>query len=94
MNKPSITFKGEVKIFPVNNPWVYVNVPKEYSDMTHSFANRGLVPIRVKLNQSIWNTSLMPMGDGTHFVPLNAKVRRGENISVGDHVELSFSLRK
>ncbi|MFC2036002.1 DUF1905 domain-containing protein [Chloroflexota bacterium] len=85
---------GEVQIFQVVNPWVYVSVPKEYTEMTRDLANRGLVPITVKLGKSVWNTSLMPMGDGTHFIPLNANVRETEKISVGDHVRLSFTLRK
>ena len=94
MNNKRFQVSGEVKIFQVANPWVYVSVPMEYTEMTRGLANRGLVPITVKLDKSVWNTSLMPMGDGTHFIPLNAKVRKAENISVGDHVELSFTLRK
>ena len=94
MNERRFPVSGEVKIFPVVNPWVYVSVPKEYTEVTRSLANRGLVPITVKLGKSVWNTSLMPMGDGTHFIPFKAKVRKAEKISVGDHVELSFTLRK
>ena len=93
-NERCFPVSGEVKIFPVVNSWVYVSMPKEYTDMTRDLANRGLVPVTVKLGKSVWNTSLMPMGDGTHFIPLNAKVRKAENILVGDHVELTFTLRK
>ena len=94
MDNKRFQVSGEVKIFQVVNPWVYVSVPMEYTEMTRGLANRGLVPITVKLDKSVWNTSLMPMGDCTHFIPLNAKVRKAENISVGDHVELSFTLSK
>ena len=36
----------------------------------------------------------MPMGDGTQFIPLLAKVRKSEDIELGEHVEVSFTLRK
>jgi len=86
--------KGEVKIFPVVNPWVYVSVPKKYTKETKHPADRGLVAITVKLGKLTWNTSLMPMGDGTQFIPLPAKVRKSEDIGLGDRIKLSFTLRK
>lgn len=36
----------------------------------------------------------MPMGDGTQFIPLPAKVRKTENISVGDTIDVHFQLRE
>ncbi len=62
--------------------------------MFRDVADRGLVAITATLGSSIWDTSLMPMGDGTHFIPLNSKVRKKENVEVGDHIGLSFILRK
>jgi len=35
----------------------------------------------------------LPMGDGTHFIALPAKVRKKENLSLGDEVEISFETR-
>jgi hypothetical protein len=87
-------FKGEVQIFDVENPWIYVSVPKKYSDKTKTLADRGLVAIKATVGKSTWDTSLMPKGDGSQFVPLPAKVRRVENIQVGDNIKLSFILRK
>lgn len=94
MKTQSFPVSGTVKIFPIQNPWVYVGVPKKYTEMLMDFADRGLVPVTVTLGKSTWNTSLMPMGDGTHFIPLNAKVRKSERIEVGDHINLSFTLRE
>ncbi len=86
--------KGEVKIFPVDNPWIYVSVPKKYTEETRHLADRGLVAITATLGKSTWKTSLMPMGDGTQFISLPAKVRKSENIELGEHIKLSFTLRK
>ena len=73
---------------------MYVGVPQKYTEMFRDSADRGLVAVTVTLGKSTWNTSLMPMGDGTQFIPLSAKVRKAEGIEVGDRVELSFILRK
>lgn len=94
MKNKQLSVGGRVEIFPVENPWVYLRVPKKYTDKLQDLADRGLVPITVTLGKSVWDTSLMPMGDGTQFIPLNAKVRKAEGINVGDHVKLTFVLRK
>ncbi len=94
MNQKSLSVKGVVKIFPLENPWVYIAVPLEYTRMFKPIADRGLVAITVTLGHSMWNTSLMPMGDGSQFIPLNKKVRKAEGIEVGDAMELFFTLRK
>lgn len=85
---------GIVEIFPLESPWVYVGVPKKITEETRHLADRGLVAIVATVGTSNWNTSLMPMGDGTQFVPLPAKVRKSEGIELGGRVELSFVLRQ
>ncbi len=85
--------KGIVKIFPVINPWIYVSVPQKHTSLTKKYADRGLVSITVTLGQSTWNTSLLPKGDGTQFIPLSAKIRKKENIEVGDRIKLFYILR-
>jgi len=92
--KKSFPVSGEIKVFQIENPWVYVRVPKKYTQMLKPLADRGLVSIAVTFGKSIWDTSLMPMGDGTQFIPLSAKIRKAEGVQVGDHIKLSFSLRK
>ncbi len=74
---------GEVRIFPVENPWYYVMVPKSHTEETRLLADRGLVAIAAKVGKSTWNTSLMPKGDGSQFIPLPAKVRKSEGIRLG-----------
>jgi hypothetical protein len=85
--------KGKVEVFPQEGGWVFVRVPDQYTEITRGYADRGLVAITAMTGTTTWNTSLMPMGDGTHFIALSAKVRRAENIRVGDTISLSFRLR-
>lgn len=94
MNNKRFSVEGVVKVFPVASPWIYVGVPKKYTDMFKPMADRGLVAITVTLGKSMWHTSLMPMGDGTQFIPLPAKVRKSERVLIGDSIKLSFVLRK
>ncbi len=89
----ALTVKGKVEIFPQLGGWVFVRVPKKYTEMTRHWAERGLVAITATVGKSSWNTSLLPMGDGTHFIALNAKVRKTQGIKVGDAVTIRFHLR-
>lgn len=91
MNRFSV--RGKVKVFPQEGSWVYVHVPERHTEMTRGHSIRGLVAIIATIGKASWKTSLMPMGDGTHFIALNAKVREAENIHVGDTISLSFRLR-
>ncbi len=85
--------EGDVDIFPQKGGWVYIRVPIEITERLIHMAKRGLIPIRITVGNTTWDTSLLPMGDGTHFIPLNAKVRKRENIEADDHIKLSFQVR-
>lgn len=92
--KPHFTEKGVVQIFPQENGWHYVQLPPKYTEITKDFADRGLVPVTIKLGDTSWDASLLPKGDGTLFIPLNAKVRKKENVSIGDRIKIDFQVRK
>ncbi|MCA9383387.1 DUF1905 domain-containing protein [Candidatus Dojkabacteria bacterium] len=82
-----------VEIFPQKGGWTYVRVPEVYTEMSKEYAIRGLVPISARVGKYIWNTSLLPMGDGTHFIALNAKVRKAEEIIVGEKIKIYFKFK-
>lgn len=86
--------EGKVELFPQKGGWVYVRVPIGITEKLLHRAQRGLIPIRASVGSSSWDTSLLPMGDGTHFIALNAKVRKKEDIEVGNNVSVSFQLRE
>lgn len=87
------TFIAKVKLFERDKGWYYVSVPMELSVPLEHLADRGLIAVTAKVGNSTWQTSLLPMGDGTHFIALPAKVRSKENISVGADVKVSFETR-
>lgn len=91
MNETSFfKIKAKVKIFPQKGGWHYVDVPEEYTEMSKHLADRGLVPIEAKIEGTSWKTSLLPMGNGNHFLALNKKVRDKEKIELGKEIEVLF----
>lgn len=85
--------EGQVELFPQKGGWVYVRVPIGITEKLLHRAKRGLIPVSASVGSTSWDTSLLPMGDGTHFIALNAKVRKKEDIEVGNNVSVSFQLR-
>jgi len=87
------TFVAKVELFERDKGWNYVSVPPELSKPLEYLADRGLIAVTAKAGNTSWSTSLLPMGDGTHFLALPAKVRSKEKLSPGVAVEISFETR-
>jgi hypothetical protein len=86
-------FSAKVSLFDREKGWHYVSVPTELSKPLECLADRGLIAVTAKAGSTGWQTSLLPMGDGTHFIALPAKVRLKENLSLGAEVTISFETR-
>ena len=86
------TVTGKVRIFPQEGGWVYLPIPQKYADIGIEPPKWGLVPARITIGETTWEKSLLPMGDGTLFIALNAKVRKAEQIHIGDTVTATFVL--
>ena len=86
-------FTAKVELFKRKHGWYYISVPVALSKPLEHLADRGLIAINATIDNSTWPTSLLPMGDGTHIIPLPAKVRNKENLSLGLPIEISFEIR-
>lgn len=84
--------KGKVKIFPQKGGWVYVSIEQTYSDLGIKKPRWGLVPATITIGKTTWKRSLLPMGDETLFIALNEKVRKAEDIKIGDTVTANFQI--
>jgi len=51
----------------------------------------GVIPVRVRIGETEFTTSLFPK-DGGYLVPIKDKVRKAEDLAVGDAVTLSLSI--
>ena len=87
------SFIAKVELFKREKGWYYVSVPAELSTPLKHLADRGLIAVTARVGNSSWPTSLLPMGDGTHFIALPAKVRTKEKIQIDDEIEMSFEIR-
>jgi len=87
------TFNAKVELFEREKGWYYISVPTYLSKPLEYLADRGLIAIIAKIGSSSWPTSLLPMGDGTHFIALPAKVRKKEKLSPGMAIEIFFETR-
>lgn len=85
---------GLVERFPQVGGWYYVLIPARITDELSEFADRGLIPVRAEVGSTGWNTSLLPKGDGQHFLALNAKVRNVNDIEIEDRVTIRFQVRQ
>ena len=89
--RKTFTSKGTIKQFPQKGDWVYVPIPQTYKDFGGK-PKWGLVPTTITLGKTTWKRSLLPFGDGTLFIALSEKVRKGENVKVGDTVTVTFKV--
>jgi hypothetical protein len=85
--------EAQVEIFQREKGWHYVPVPPELSKPLEPLADRGLIAITAQVGTRTWPTSLLPMGDGAHFIALPAKVRAKQKIGVGDVISVAFEIR-
>ena len=89
----SNSFIAKIELFEREKGWNYVSVPTDLSKPFEHLADRGLIAVTAKIGNSSWPTSLLPMGDGTYFIALPAKVRKKEKLLLGMAVEISFEIR-
>jgi hypothetical protein len=86
-------FTAKVALFERDKGWHYVPMPVHLIEPLEHLADRGLIAVTAKIGNSSWPTSLLPMGDGTHFIALPAKIRAKEKLTLGADVEVSFEVR-
>lgn len=84
---------GELERLPGAGGWYVVRLPHGRPTVTASWGRRGFVPVTATVGSTSWETSLMPMGDGTHFLAVPAAVRRAEDLDEGDPVSARYRSR-
>jgi hypothetical protein len=91
--KRDITYKGTAQQFPGSGGWVYVAVPKKYTnELKQRRRAWGMYPITAYIGKTSWKTKLMMKKGGDFFVALKAAIRSKEKTAVGDRVTISFKL--
>lgn len=84
--------------------WHFFTIPQEISNEIHfstklrNYGQRrgfGSIKVSVQIGKSYFETSIFPSSkDKTYLLPVNAKVRKAENIGAGDEIEISLKLKE
>jgi hypothetical protein len=76
-------FRAKLTRFEGVGTWTYVKVP---FDVETHFGKGGQVKVKGHVNGAEFRSSLMPDGDGQHFLVVNKAVRDKAKVKVGDRV--------
>jgi len=92
-----VAFTGEIWHWRGPSPYYFVTVPEEQSDDLHELVGAvtygwGMIPVRVRVGDTRWETSLFPK-NGRYVVPLKDAVRRAEGLDLGDTVAVQLTVR-
>ena len=96
----AIVVKAKVWRWKEDAGWHFATVPKVQSAQIRSKATGakrgwGSVPVRIKVGDTEWETSLFPQGKtGTYLFAIKASVRKAERIEEGDVVRAEVVLRR
>jgi hypothetical protein len=91
-----LEFRGEIWFWKGPAPWHFITVPEAESldvEATSAVVSYGwgMIPVTAQIGATEWETSLFPKDD-RYVVPVNAAVRRAEELELGDIVVVRLTI--
>ncbi|MGS2613887.1 DUF1905 domain-containing protein [Micromonospora sp. LZ34] len=91
-----LEFSGEIWFWRGPAPWHFVTVPDEQCAALEATSTQvsygwGMIPVTARIGVSEWKTALWPK-DGRYIVPVKTKVRKAEDLEVGDTVTVRLTV--
>lgn len=88
-------FEAELIHWRGPSPWHFVAMtPEDSADLREVAAELtygwGVIPVRVRIGETEFSTSLFPRDD-VYLVPVKAAVRRREGLEIGDPVAVTMT---
>ncbi len=89
-------FEGEIWYWRGPSPYYFVTVPEEQSQTLKAVSGLvtygwGMIPVNARIGESEFTTSLFPK-NGRYIVPIKDRVRKGENLDVGDNIRVILEI--
>jgi Domain of unknown function (DUF1905) len=90
-------FPGELWYWRGPSPYHFIKVPDDVAAALGDLSSAvsygwGVIPVRVRIGESEFTTSLFPK-DGGYLVPIKDAVRKAESLVVGDNVQVEMAIR-
>jgi hypothetical protein len=85
MNEVIQNFKARLQRVEGTGTWTYFTVP---FNVEHIFGSRARVAVKGEIDGHAVRGSLMPHGDGTHFLVVNKEIRAAIGKESGDSVRV------
>ncbi len=91
-------FQAKVWLYSGKSAWHFISLPKALSAKIKKLflgleRGWGSLPVRVKIGESEWQTSIFPdKKTKSYLLPLKAGIRKTENIKVADKVKVSIEI--
>ena len=84
----NLEFSGEMWFWRGPAPWHFITVPQEESgelEATSALVSYGwgMIPVTAQIGRTVWKTALFPK-DGRYIVPVKSRVRKADDLEVGD----------
>jgi hypothetical protein len=83
------SFKATLATPDAVGAWTYLTVPFKAEEV---FGKQAQIPVKGTLNDIPYRGSLMPHGDGRHFMVVNKTLQKNCGASTGEQVEVTMQL--
>jgi hypothetical protein len=92
-----LRFAAELWYWRGPSPYHFLTVPADDCALLKSIASEvtygwGMIPVSGRIGATAFETSLWPK-DGRYVLPIRDVVRKGEELSLGDEVEVELRIR-